>query len=78
MAEAKIVPRRAPLVVVVGSSFTRLLVGVDGVEAEAEAKRVSRVTLLLLAVGAGGAEEMSFENNLSKSDTVLSVVVVAG
>ena len=74
MAEAKIVPRRVSLVVVVGGSFTRLQVGAD----EAEGKRVSRVTLLLLAVGAGEAEEMHFENNLSKSDTVLSVAAVAG
>ena len=74
MVEAKIVPRRVPLVVVVDGSFTRLQVGVD----EAEAKRASRVTLLLLAVGAGEAEEMHFENNLSKSDTALSIAAVPG
>ena len=69
MAEAKIVSRRARLwLVVVGCEFTRLEVGVG--EAEAEAKRVPRVTLPLLGVVAGEADGMSLENNLSKSDTV--------
>ena len=50
----------------------------DEAEAEAEAKWVSMVTLPLLADGAGEVEGMSFENNLSESDTVPLVAVVAG
>ena len=70
MAEAKIVSRRArPLlpVAVDGGAIT-LEVGVDEVEVDAEAKSVSRVTLLLGFV-AGAAGGMSLENNLSNSDT---------
>ena len=77
MAEAKILSRRVrPLVVAVGGWFTRLEVGVDEADAEAEAKRVSMVTLPLLGVGAGEAEGRSFENNLSKADTVPLVALV--
>lgn len=79
MAEAKIVSRRAlPLVVVVVGSFTRVAEEVDEAEAEAEAKRVAMVTLPLLGDGAGEADGMSFENNLSKSDTVPLVALVGG
>jgi len=66
------VSRRArPLLAVVDGGVTRLDEGVD----EAEAKRVSRVTLWL-GVGAGGAAGMSLENNLSRSDVVPSVGTV--
>jgi hypothetical protein len=41
---------------------TMLEVGVDESDVEAEAKRVSRVTFLLLGVGAGEADGMSLEN----------------
>jgi len=51
---------------------------VDEADAEAEAKRVSIVTLPLLVVGAGGADGMSFENNLSKSDTIPLLALVGG
>jgi len=50
------------LLAVAGGVFTRLEVGVD----EADAKRVSTVTLLLLGFGAGEADGMSLENNLSQ------------
>jgi hypothetical protein len=60
------VSRRArPLLAVVDGGVTMLDEGVD----EAEAKRVSRVTLLL-GVGAGEVEGMSLKNNLSRSDVV--------
>jgi hypothetical protein len=64
------VSRRArPLLAVVDGGVTRLDEGVDEAEAEveAEAKRVSRVTLLL-GVGAGEVAGMSLENNFSRSD----------
>ena len=66
-----------PLVVVC-DGLTRLEVGADEVDAEAEARRVSRATLLLLGVGAGEADRIAFETNLSKSDTVPLVAVVRG
>ena len=50
--------------VVVGGGLTRLEVGVDEVDAEAEARRVSRVTLLLLGVGAGEVDGISFWEQL--------------
>jgi hypothetical protein len=79
VAEAKIVSRRArPLLTVAGGVFTRLEVGVDEADAEAEAKRVSMVTLLLLGFEAGEADGRSLENNLSKSDTVPLLAVVGG
>ena len=78
MAEAKIVSRRARPLVVVGSWFPRLEVGVDEADAVAEAKSVSMVTLPLTVVGAGEAEGISFENNLSKSDTAPLVAVAGG
>ena len=65
MADAKMVSRRArPLLAVVDGGVTRLDKGVG----EAEANRVSRVTLWLGVVGAGDAAGMSLENNLSRSD----------
>ena len=71
MAEAKIESRRVrPLLVVVDGGVTRLDEGVDEADAEAEAKRVSRVTLLFGVLGGGDAAGMSLENNLSKSDVV--------
>jgi hypothetical protein len=61
--EANIVSRRARLLLEVSSSlFTMLEVGVEESDAEGETKRVSRVTLLLLGVGGGEADEMSLEN----------------
>ena len=67
VAEAKIVSRRArPLLVVEGGAFTRLEVGADEADAATEAKWISRVTLLLLGIGA----------DFSKSDTVPLVVVI--
>lgn len=58
--------------------FPGLEVGVDEADVVAEAKRVSIVTLPLMGVGAGEAEGISFENNLSKSDTAPLVAVVGG
>ena len=57
---------------VVGGGFTRWVAGVEVAEeeVEAEAKRVSRVTLPLEGVEAGEAAGMSLENNLSRSDPV--------
>jgi len=71
VAEAKIVSRSARplLAVAVDGGATTLEVGVDEAEVDAEAKSVSRVTLLLGLV-AGAAGGMSLENNLSNSDTV--------
>ena len=63
---------------VVGGGVTRLGVGVDEVDAEAEIRRVSRATLLLLGVAAGAADGMSFEDSLSNSDTIPLVAVVGG
>jgi len=69
VAEAKIVSRRArPLLVVVGGGATALGVELDDAEAEAEAKRVSSVTLLFGELGASEGVGMSFENNLSSCD----------
>ena len=49
--------------------------GVDKADAEEDAKTVSRATLLLLVVGAGG-EQGEFGENLGKSDTVPLVAIV--
>jgi len=46
VAEVKTVPGRARPLVVVGGGLTRLEVEVDEADVEAEAKRVSRLTLL--------------------------------
>jgi hypothetical protein len=66
---------------VVGGGFARWGAGVEvaEVEGEAEAKRVSRVTLPLEGVEAGEAVGMSlsFENNLSISDPVPLMVTGA-
>ena len=78
MAEAKIVSRRARPLVAVSGWFPGLEVGVDEADVVAEANRVSIVTLPLMGVGAGEAEGISFENNLSKSDTAPLVAVVGG
>jgi hypothetical protein len=56
------VSRRARLLLKASGLVTMLEVGVDESDAEAEAKRVSRVTFLLLGVGAGEADGMSLEN----------------
>ena len=56
------------LPVAVDGGATTLEVGVDEAEVDAEAKSVSRVTLLLGFV-AGAAGVMSLENSLSNSDT---------
>ena len=76
MAKAKIVSRNArPLLVVAADGgATTLEVGVDEAELDAEAKMVSRVTLLL-ELGAGAAKGMGLENNLCNSDTVPVVAV---
>jgi hypothetical protein len=47
-------------------------------DAGAEEKRVYVVTLLVLGLGVGGLDGVSFDNNLSKPDTVLSVAAVGG
>jgi len=54
---------------VVGGGLTRLEVGVDEGDAEAEAKRVSRVTLLLPGVGAGEADGMRVGGTTCPSPT---------
>ena len=72
-AEANREERRGRLLfAVVGGGVARWEAGVEvaEVELEAEAKRVSRVTLPLEGVAGGEAAGMSFENNLSSSDPV--------
>src|SRR5260221_2068061 len=73
VVDAKIASRGArPLLVVVGGVFTRLEVGVDEADVEAEAKWVSRLTLLLSGVGAGEADGMRLENHIEvKTSTLL-------
>ena len=77
-AEANRESRRGRLLfAVVGGGVTRREAGLEAaeVEREAEAKRVSRVTLPLEGVAGGEAVGMSFENNLSRSDPVPLMVV---
>ena len=74
VAETKIVSRRArPLLVVVGGGATALGAELDDAEVEAEAKRVSSVTLLFGELGAGERVGMSFKNNLSSCDPAPSM-----
>jgi hypothetical protein len=63
--------------VLFGGGVTRREAGLDAaeVEREAEAKRVSRVTLPLDGVAGGEAVGMSLENNLSRSEPVPLMVV---
>ena len=49
--------------------------GVDKADAEEDVKMVSKATLLLLVVGAGG-KQGEFGENLGKSDTIPLVAVV--
>ena len=65
------------LFTVVGGGVARWEAGVEvaEVELEAEAKRVSRVTLPLEGVASGEAVGMSFENSLSRSDPAPFMVV---
>lgn len=72
VAEAKRVSRSARLwSAVVGGGVTRLETGAQvEVGAEAEAKRVARVTLPFEGVVSTEGVERSFENNLSISDPV--------
>jgi hypothetical protein len=60
-----------------GGGVTRREAGLEAAEAEreAEAKRVSRVTLPLEGVVGGEAVGRSFENNLSRADPVPLMVV---
>ncbi len=79
VAEANRESRRGRfLLAVVGGGLARREAGVEVAEVgvEADAKRVSRVTLPLEGVAAGEAVGMSFENNLSRSDSV--PLLVAG
>lgn len=75
VAEANRESRRGRLLLAVVGGWEA---GVDvaEVEVEADAKRVSRVTLPLEGVAAGEAVGMSLENNLSRSDPV--PLMVAG
>ena len=71
VAEAKIVSRRARPLVVIGGGSTRLEVRVDGADAEADAKRVSRVTLPFVWVGAGEADGISLEKSQKRNLQVM-------
>jgi len=62
------VSRRARPLLIVVRGATALEVGVDAAQAEAEAKRVSSVTLLFGELGASEGVGMSFENNSSSCD----------
>jgi len=77
VAEAKIVPRRARPLVVIGDGLTRLEVGMDRADGGAGVNRVPMVTFLLLGGGAGEADGRSFDN-LPKSDTVPLLELVGG
>lgn len=61
---------QGPLLVAVGSEFTMLKDGAG--------TKGLRVNLLVSGLGAGETDGISWGNNLSKSDTVLSVAVVGG